>query len=158
MRRGFLCAIALACMASSPVIVGTPAQGNYDLIVYQGITTEITGEGDSIAPLDDRIIENNQAGYKHRGITPTWRTLDGYFARLEKQGIGINLGTYVGATSMVLGDDDVQPTPAQLQRPNQLAQGMDYVIVNGTLVIADGKMTHALPGKVLRGPEYVAGN
>ena len=129
--------------------------------IYQGITTEITGEGDSIAPLDDRIIENNQAGYKHRGITPTWRTLDGYFARLEKQGIGINLGTYDGATSirrMVLGDDDVQPTPAQLQRPNQLAQGMDYVIVNGTLVIADGKMTHALPGKVLRGPEYVAGN
>lgn len=195
MRRGFLCAIALACMASSPVIAGTPAQGNYDLIVrngriidgtgspwyrgdvairdgrivaigrlpdatarttidakgeivapgfidmlgqselnilvapslpskiYQGITTEITGEGDSIAPLDDRIIENNQAGYKHLGITPTWRTLDGYFARLEKQGIGINLGTYVGATSirrMVLGDDDVQPTPAQLQKMQAL--------------------------------------
>ena len=83
------------------------------------------------------------------------------FRPAGKQGIGINLGTYVGATSihrMVLGDDDVQPTPAQLQRPNQLAQGMDYVIVNGTLVIADGKMTHALPGKVLRGPEYVAGN
>ncbi|HKZ10223.1 MAG TPA: D-aminoacylase [Rhodanobacteraceae bacterium] len=195
MRRGFLCAIALACMVSLEVIAGTPAQGNYDLIVrngriidgtgspwyhgdvairdgrivaigrladatarttidakgeivapgfidmlgqselnilvapslpskiYQGITTEITGEGDSIAPLDDRIIENNQAGYQHLGITPTWRTLDGYFARLEKQGIGINLGTYVGATSirrMVLGDDDVQPTPAQLQQMQAL--------------------------------------
>jgi dihydroorotase/N-acyl-D-amino-acid deacylase len=91
--------------------------------IYQGITTEITGEGDSIAPLDDRIIETNQAGYEHLGITPTWRTLDGYFARLEKQGIGINLGTYVGATSirrMVLGDDDVQPTPAQLQQMQAL--------------------------------------
>jgi dihydroorotase/N-acyl-D-amino-acid deacylase len=195
MRRGFLCAIALACTASLPVIARASAQGNYDLIVrkgriidgtgspwyhgdvairdgrivaigrladatarktidakgeivapgfidmlgqselnilvapslpskiYQGITTEITGEGDSIAPLDDRIIEDNQAGYQHLGITPTWRTLDGYFARLEKQGIGINLGTYVGATSirrMVLGDDDVQPTPAQLQQMEAL--------------------------------------
>lgn len=91
--------------------------------IFQGITTEITGEGDSVAPLDDRIIAANRQGYEHLGITPTWRTLDGYFARLEKQGIGINLGTYVGATSvrwMVLGDDDVQPTPAQLQQMQAL--------------------------------------
>ncbi|WP_415206122.1 N-acyl-D-amino-acid deacylase family protein [Rudaea sp.] len=91
--------------------------------IYQGITTEITGEGDSVAPLDDRIVKNNQAGYDHLGITPTWRTLNEYFARLEKQGIGINLGTYVGAASvrrMVLGDDDVQPTPAQLKQMQEL--------------------------------------
>jgi hypothetical protein len=31
---------------------------------------------------------------------------------------------------------------------------MNYVLVNGTPVIADGKMTQALPGKVLRGPGY----
>ena len=42
-----------------------------------------------------------------------------YFARLEKQGMGINLATYVGATQvrrMVLGDTDVQPNPAQLDQ------------------------------------------
>jgi dihydroorotase/N-acyl-D-amino-acid deacylase len=91
--------------------------------IFQGITTEITGEGDSVAPLDDRMVAGNRAGYEHLGITPTWRTLDGYFARLEKQGIGINIGTYVGATSvrrMVLGDDDVQPTAAQLERMQAL--------------------------------------
>ncbi|ODU94900.1 MAG: dihydroorotase [Lysobacterales bacterium 66-474] len=91
--------------------------------IYQGITTEITGEGDSIAPLDDQIIKNNMGGYKRLGIKPTWRTLDGYFARLEKQGIGINLGTYVGAASvrrMVLGNEDVQPTSAQLQQMQAL--------------------------------------
>jgi dihydroorotase/N-acyl-D-amino-acid deacylase len=38
--------------------------------------------------------------------------------------------------------------------PNQLSQGMEYVLVNGTLVIDQGKMTGALPGKVLRGPGY----
>jgi N-acyl-D-amino-acid deacylase len=56
---------------------------------------------------------------KHYGITPDWRTFSQYFARLEKQGIGINMGTYVGAASareMVLGYDDVQPTAAQLKQ------------------------------------------
>jgi len=85
--------------------------------IFQGITTEITGEGGSVAPLNDRIIEADKVAYDHLGITPDWRTLDEYFARLERQGMGINLATYVGATQVrrvVLGDDDVQPTPAQL--------------------------------------------
>jgi N-acyl-D-amino-acid deacylase len=85
--------------------------------IFQGITTEITGEGGSIAPLNDRIIDADKVYYDHLGITPDWRTLDQYFARLQRQGMGINLATYVGATQvrrMVLGDDDVQPTPVQL--------------------------------------------
>lgn len=85
--------------------------------IFQGITTEITGEGGSIAPLNDRIVAADKLGWDHYGLTPDWRDLNGYFARLEKQGMGINLATYVGATQVrrvVLGDDDVQPTPAQL--------------------------------------------
>ena len=57
--------------------------------------------------------------YDHLKLTPDWRTLRQYFARLEKQGMGINLGTYVGATQvrrMVLGDDKVQPTPRSSSR------------------------------------------
>jgi N-acyl-D-amino-acid deacylase len=96
--------------------------------IFQGITTEITGEGDSVAPLDDHIIAENRLGYAHLKITPTWRDFQGYFARLEKQGIGINLGTYVGATSvrrMVLGEADRAPTPAELARMKSLvAQAM----------------------------------
>ena len=93
--------------------------------IYQGITTEITGEGGSAAPLNDAIIKADQAGYDHYHITPDWRTLREYFARLEKQGIGINLGSYIGATQvrrMVLGDDDKQPTPQQLDQMKQLVQ------------------------------------
>ncbi|MFZ0922801.1 MAG: amidohydrolase family protein, partial [Candidatus Acidiferrales bacterium] len=41
---------------------------------------------------------------------------------------------------------------ATYENPNQLSVGMDYVLVNGTPVIADGKMTNALPGKVIYGP------
>jgi N-acyl-D-aspartate/D-glutamate deacylase len=87
--------------------------------IYQGITSEITGEGGSIAPLNDAIIESDRSGFEHFKVTPDWRTFRQYFARLEKQGIGINLASYVGATQvrrMVLGDDDKQPTPAQLEQ------------------------------------------
>src|ERR1700719_3301437 len=85
--------------------------------IYQGITTEITGEGGSAAPLNDAIIQSDGAAYAHYHITPDWRTFRQYFARLEKQGMGINLATYVGATQvrrMVLGDDNKQPSPEQL--------------------------------------------
>ncbi len=94
--------------------------------VFQGITTEITGEGNSVAPLNERMIAADRAGYRHLGITPDWRTLGEYFARVERQGMGINLATYVGATSvrrMVLGDDDVQPTAAQLDQMRKLVDG-----------------------------------
>ena len=43
---------------------------------------------------------------------------------------------------------------ATYDQPNQLSSGMNYVLVNGVPVIREGKMTNALPGKVLRGPGY----
>jgi N-acyl-D-amino-acid deacylase len=93
--------------------------------IFQGITTEITGEGGSVAPLNDAIIKADHVGYEHLKITPDWRTLSQYFARLEKQGLGINMATYVGATQvrrMVLGDADRQPTPADLDRMKALVR------------------------------------
>jgi dihydroorotase/N-acyl-D-amino-acid deacylase len=93
--------------------------------IYQGITTEITGEGGSAAPLNDAIIAADRSGYEHYHITPDWRTFRQYFARLEKQGIGINLASYVGATQvrrMVLGDDDKEPTPEELEQMKTLVR------------------------------------
>jgi N-acyl-D-amino-acid deacylase len=93
--------------------------------IYQGITTEITGEGGSAAPLNEAIIKSDQTNYDHYKIQPDWRTLRQYFARLEKQGIGINLASYVGATQvrrMVLGDEDKQPTPQQLEQMKDLVR------------------------------------
>jgi N-acyl-D-amino-acid deacylase len=91
--------------------------------IFQGITTEITGEGNSAAPISDRTIEADRLGYEHLKISPDWRTLSQYFARLERQGMGINLATYVGATSVrrvVIGDDDRAPSPQELQQMKQL--------------------------------------
>lgn len=93
--------------------------------IYQGITTEITGEGSSIAPVSDALLKADHVGYEHYGIEPDWHTFREYFARLEKQGMGINLASYVGATQvrrMVLGDDDRAPAPAELERMKLLVR------------------------------------
>jgi N-acyl-D-amino-acid deacylase len=93
--------------------------------IYQGITTEITGEGDSIAPLTDALIQRGRSGYDHYKITPDWRSFRQYFARLEKQGMGINLASYVGATTVrtiVLGEENKQPTPEQLEQMKALVR------------------------------------
>jgi dihydroorotase/N-acyl-D-amino-acid deacylase len=85
----------------------------------------VTGEGGSIAPLNDAIIEADRPGYEHYKINPDWRTFQQYFARLEKKGMGINLASYVGATQvrrMVLGDADVQPTAEQLEKMKALVR------------------------------------
>ena len=81
--------------------------------IFQGITTEVTGEGSSAGPLNDAIVAADRASFEHLRIKADWSTLGGYFQRLEGQGMGINLASYVGATQvrrMVLGDADVQPT------------------------------------------------
>ncbi len=93
--------------------------------IYQGITTEITGEGESVAPLNDAIVQADHVTYEHYQIKPTWRTLGEYFARLSKQGMGINLATYVGATQirrMVLGDENRAPNAAELERMKSLVR------------------------------------
>jgi N-acyl-D-amino-acid deacylase len=93
--------------------------------IYQGITTEITGEGGSAAPQSDALVKADKVGYDQLHLNPDWRTYGEYFARLEKQGIGINVADYVGATQvrrMVLGDDDKQPTPAQLDQMRALVR------------------------------------
>jgi N-acyl-D-amino-acid deacylase len=87
--------------------------------IFQGITTEITGEGNSVAPMNDAIIKEGQPQFHHYEIKPDWRTFQQYFSRAQKQGIGINMGHYIGATTvreMVIGYDDRAPSPDELAR------------------------------------------
>ena len=91
--------------------------------IFQGITTEITGEGNSIAPLNPAILAADRPGYEHYEVTPDWSTFSEYFARLEHNGMGINLASYVGATQvrrLVLGEDNRAPSPAELDRMKDL--------------------------------------
>jgi N-acyl-D-amino-acid deacylase len=94
----------------------------------QGITSEITGEGASIAPQNERTLAPMRPVLEHYHVTVDWSDLDGYFQRLEKTGTPINLGTYVGAAQVrqaILGDVDRGPTPAELEQMESLvAQAM----------------------------------
>jgi dihydroorotase/N-acyl-D-amino-acid deacylase len=55
---------------------------------------------------------------------------------------------------LVVFDPNTVRDLATFEDPNQLSVGMVHVLVNGVPVIAEGRMTDALPGKVLRGPGY----
>src|SRR5215510_3722141 len=94
----------------------------------QGITTEITGEGGSIAPQNEKTISSARPFLEQYKLTIDWTTLDGYFRRLEKRGTPLNIGTYVGAAQVreaVIGEDNRPPTPAELEQMKALvAQAM----------------------------------
>jgi N-acyl-D-amino-acid deacylase len=97
--------------------------------VFQGITTEVTGEGGSAAPLNDYILKEVEPFLKHFKLTADWRTLAEYFARLERSHSAINLATYVGATQVrqyVLHDENREPTAAELNEMRALvAEAME---------------------------------
>lgn len=91
----------------------------------QGITTEITGEGWSIAPQTQQTIAASKPAFDRFHLTIDWTTLDGYFKRLEKQGTALNIGTYVGATQVrqvVIGEVDRAPSAAELEEMKGLVK------------------------------------
>jgi dihydroorotase/N-acyl-D-amino-acid deacylase len=58
---------------------------------------------------------------------------------------------------VVVFDPDSVRDLATFAQPNQLSEGMRWVLVNGLPVIADGKATGVLPGRILRGPGFSRG-
>ena len=144
-RDGRIAAIGnLACASANRIIDAqglTVAPGFIDMLgqseltilvnphlpskIYQGITTEVTGEGGSIAPQTDATLAEDRLEYEHYGIKPDWKTFREYFTRLEKQGMGINLASYVGATQVrrvVIGDADRAPSVAELDQMKELVR------------------------------------
>ena len=98
--------------------------------ILQGVTTEVTGEGTSIAPVNDRMILEASANAKHFGVAQDWRTLGDYLKRLEDRSHpAINVATFVGAGSIrnyVIGKDDRPATAGELDQMKQLvAQAME---------------------------------
>jgi dihydroorotase/N-acyl-D-amino-acid deacylase len=102
--------------------------------VMQGVTTEVTGEGSAIAPLNDRMVRDGAAAAAHFGVTQDWRTLADYFRRLElRSHPAINIATFVGAGGIrnyVIGKDDRPATAAELDRMRQL---VDQAMTQGAV-------------------------
>lgn len=93
--------------------------------ITQGITTEITGEGSSIAPLNDALVRSAQPTYDRFKVTLDFRTLNEYFARLEKSRPAINVGTFVGAGGLrayVIGNDQKPASAADLDGMKKLVE------------------------------------
>ncbi|MEO6326752.1 MAG: D-aminoacylase [Thermoanaerobaculia bacterium] len=85
--------------------------------ITQGITTEISGEGSSIAPTNARMLDDQNDVWKRYGLRPDWTTLAQYFDRFVKQAPTINLGTFVGTGTvrdLVMGQDDRRASPMEL--------------------------------------------
>jgi N-acyl-D-amino-acid deacylase len=98
--------------------------------VMQGVTTEVTGEGTSIAQLNERMVQEGAPSAIHFGVKQDWRTLADYFRRLETQSHpAINLATFVGAGTIrnfVIGKDDRPATAEELDKMKQLvSQAME---------------------------------
>jgi N-acyl-D-amino-acid deacylase len=99
----------------------------------QGITTEITGEGASIAPQNERTLPELKPFLDRYKLKVDWTTLDGYFRRLENQGTPLNIGTYVGSTQVreaVMGDENRAPSVAELDQMEAL---VDRAMQDGAL-------------------------
>jgi dihydroorotase/N-acyl-D-amino-acid deacylase len=98
--------------------------------ITQGITTEITGEGSSIAPLNDAMVASAQPQYDRFKVRLDFRTLDQYFARLERQPPALNVGTFVGAGGVrahVVGQSQRAATPEEIEQMKALvAQAMEH--------------------------------
>jgi len=120
----------------SPGFIDMLGQSEFPLLIdnrslsklSQGITTEITGEGGSIAPQTELTLASLQPALDQFKLKVDWTTLDGYFQRLEKSGTPLNIGTYVGAGQIreaVIGEVDRAPTTAELEQMKALvAQAM----------------------------------
>ena len=98
--------------------------------ILQGITTEVTGEGSAIGPVNDRMIQQAKPAYAHFGVAQDFRTLGEYFRRLEERSrTSINVATFVGAGGIrnyVIGKDDRPATAAELDEMKRLvAQAME---------------------------------
>src|SRR5213082_1491335 len=93
--------------------------------IRQGVTTEIMGEGESMGPLNDRMktrLVREQTDIK---FEIKWNTLAEYVHYLEKRGISCNVASFLGATTVreyVIGLEDKQPTPEQLDQMRELVR------------------------------------
>jgi N-acyl-D-amino-acid deacylase len=101
------------------------ADGRSQGEIRQGVTTQIMGEGWSMGPLNERLKKQVVAEQDDIKFEVEWTTLAEYLKYLERRGVSQNVASFVGATTIrqhVLGDADVQPTPAQLQQMRELVQ------------------------------------
>ena len=93
--------------------------GRAESKIRQGITSELTGELGSVAPVRDEILGGVMGWLSLHKIKVDWKDLDGYWKRLRAARPAINLGTMVATGQVraaIMGQGSEAPTPDQLLR------------------------------------------
>ncbi|HEY1929766.1 MAG TPA: D-aminoacylase [Caulobacteraceae bacterium] len=119
----------------------------------QGVTLEVMGE-DSMAPLSPKMAALEQQREGDIRYPVDWTTLDQYFREMERRGMSVNLASFVGAGTVrsdVLGEGDVQPTPAQLEEMKGLVR---QAMEDGALGVTTA-LIYA-PNEYAKTPELIA--
>lgn len=118
-------------LIASPGFIDVQGQSEFNILVdgraaskiTQGVTTEITGEGTSIAPVNERLLDDLRPAAEKYHVALDWRSLDDYFRHFERARPAINLGTFVGAGGLrdyVIGKENRPATAAELEQMRQL--------------------------------------
>jgi N-acyl-D-aspartate/D-glutamate deacylase len=123
--------------------VSVLADGNAESKVRQGVTLDVIGESQTVAPLKGGLLEEYKEEAKRRsGVDVDWTTLDGYFRRLGKSGTSINIASSVSpqqVRKVVVGFDDRPATKAEIEQMTQLVtQAMKEGAVNLSTAFTGG--------------------
>lgn len=120
----------------------------------QGVTLEVMGEGWSMGPWTPEMARLEEARQGDIKFKVQWTTLAEYQDWLTKRGIAPNIASFVGATTVrvhELGEGDVTPDPAQLER----MQGLVRAAMNDGAMGVGSSLIYA-PGTYAKTPELVA--
>lgn len=112
--------------------------GNAQSKIRQGVTTEILGESASAGPVEGPAIAERQQALARMGLQLNWRSLGEYFARLEQQGISVNVASYVASGQLwmdVIGNRNRRPTASELERMEVL---VEQAMREGALGLSSG--------------------
>jgi N-acyl-D-amino-acid deacylase len=127
-----------------PLLVDGTAQSK----IRQGVTTEILGESESAGPIQGKLKPGNPYG-----LNVDWRSLGQYLDRLQKAGISVNVGSFVGATQVrncIMGDISRPSTPEEMQQMKAL---VDEAMREGALGLSCALLVP--PNTYLTTPELV---
>jgi len=122
--------------------------------IKQGVTLEVMGEGDSMGPLNPTMKANEQRRQGDIKFAIGWTTLRQYQDWLVGRGITPNIASFVGATTVrvhELGEDDIDPTPVQLARMQELVR---QAMNDGAMGV--GSSLIYAPANFARTPELIA--
>jgi N-acyl-D-amino-acid deacylase len=119
------------------------ADGNAESKVRQGVTLDVIGESQTVAPLKGGVLEEYKEEAKRRaGVDVDWTTLEGYFRRLGKSGASINIASSVSpqqVRKVVVGFEDRPATKAEIAQMTQLVtQAMQEGAVNLSTAFTGG--------------------